>query len=283
MFSYSYRAISIGSLRLLTVLPRINCLAALSKCTKLRFLDLSFVSESIALSELLHSTASIPKLEILHLPRSSGHEAHNRPIREVAWPTNLRELRISGGLSDETVVSLTTLPQSVSSLSIRNCTRLSMLTIRPLLEIRGDQLHRLEIVAPITALQVSRGPLDNVLNWAPNLRYLQISVEFLTADSFATDEDDKKHESLKTLYLHCFDPALCEDVFPSDVLEGIFFGKLTGVRILGIHERLGWKDNDRDIQGLWQINTLLKQQAKEDGPEAEIPVGDAGIRFYGTR
>ena len=36
--------------------------------------------------------------------------------------------------------------------------------ISPLLEMRGPQLQSLEIVAPITALQATRGPLDNVLN-----------------------------------------------------------------------------------------------------------------------
>ena len=48
----------------------INCLAALSKCTNLRLLDLSFVSALPDLSDLLHSTASLPTLEILYLPRS---------------------------------------------------------------------------------------------------------------------------------------------------------------------------------------------------------------------
>ena len=265
-------------------LYRINCLAALSKCTNLRFLDLSFVSESIDISDLLHSTASLPKLEILHLPRSSGHETYKRIIRGVAWPTKLRELRISGGLSDEFVSFITALPQSVSSLSIGNCPRLSMLTIRPLLEIRGPQLRHLEIVAPIPALGVTFGPLDNVMKWAPNLRYLKISVEFLTEALFAErDHDESHYKSLKTLYLHCFDPTQCEDLGAANVLAGIFFGKLEGVRILGIHERLGWRDNERSREALWEINTLLRAQAEEEGPEADIPVDDAGIRFYGTR
>ncbi len=160
-----------------------------------------------------------------------------------------------------------------------------MLTIRPLLEIRGPQLHRLEIVAPIPELGVARGPLDNVMNWAPNLRYLKISVDFLTDDLFdmSSDEEDLHQESLKILYLHCFDPSQCDYLGASDVLAGIYFGKLTGVRILGIHERLGWRDNERSIEVLWEINRMLKRQAEEEGPEAEIPVDEAGIRFYGTR
>ena len=62
--------------------------------------------------------------------------------------------------------------------------------IRPLLEMRGPQLQSLEIVAPITALQVTRGPLDNVLNWAPNLADLKISVDFLTVDLLSVEVND---------------------------------------------------------------------------------------------
>ena len=264
-------------------LSRINCLAALSKCTNLRFLDLSFVSESIAILDLLHSTAGLPKLEILHLPRSSGHGTDKNTTR-VAWPTKLRELRISGGLSDESVFYLTALPQSVSCLSVGNCPRLSMLTIRPLLEIIGPQLSYLEIVAPIPALGESFGRLDNVMNWAPNLRHLKISVEFITEQLFAeSDHDESYYKSLRILYLHCFDPAQCGHLGPGLVLIGVFFGHFCKVRILGIHERLGWRDKDVNIKNLWEINTLLRGQAEEEGPKAEIPVEDAGIRFYGTR
>ena len=279
----SFKATRQPSWAVFANLSRINCLAALSKCTNLRFLDLSFVSESIAILDLLHSTAGLPKLEILHLPRSSGHGTDNNTTR-VAWPTKLRELRISGGLSDESVSYLTALPQSVSSLSIGNCPRLSMLTIRPLLEIIGPQLSYLEIVAPIPALGESFGRLDNVMNWAPNVRHLKISVEFITQEIFLErDYDESHYKSLKILYLHCFDPAQCEHLGAGLVLIGVFFGQFTSVRILGIHERLGWRDNERSRENLWEINTLLRKQAEEEGSEAEIPVNDAGIRFYGTR
>ena len=267
---------------MLTFLSRINCLAALSKCTNLRLLDLSFVSESIAISDLLHSTARLPNLEILHLPRSSGHETE-KLITRVAWPTKLRELGISGGLSDESVFFTTALPQSVSSLSIGHCPRLSMLTIRPLLEMIGPQLHYLELVGPMPELEQPYGRLDNAMTWAPNLRHLKISVEFITEQIFAEREHDEVHyTSLKILYLHCFDPALCEYMEAADVLTGVFFGQFTGVRIVGIHERLGWRDNEISKNNLSEINTLLRRQAEEEGSEAGVPVEDAGVRFYGT-
>ena len=261
----------------------INCLAALSKCTNLRLLDLSFVSESPALSNLLHSTASLPKLEILHLPRSSSHETGGS-ITLHHWPNKLRELHISGGISDESVLLLADLPQSVSSLSIGHCPRLSMLIICPLLEVSGPQLHHLEIVAPIPMLGVFPGVLDNIMDWAPNLRHLKISADFISERTFETcDDAGSHHKSLKTLYLHCFDPNESDELGAAHVSNGIFFGKFTSVRILGIHERLGWRDNEGSKDALMEIHTLLRTQAEEEGPKAGIPVDDAGIRFFGTR
>ena len=211
-------------------------------------------------------------------------------MKQVSWPTMLGKLYISGGLSDESVVTLTALPQSVIFLSIGHCTRLSMLTIRPLLELRGHQLQSLEIVAPITALQVTRGPLDNVLNWAPNLAYLRISVDFLTAgfvgaehNDIVIDETTLVHYSLKTLYLHCFDPTQCEDLNVQHVLISILHGILIGVRVLGIHKRLGWRDNDYWISHFSTINRALEEHARKAGRAAETPVEDFGIRFFGAR
>lgn len=126
---------------------RVNCLAALSKCSNLRRLNLSFVSESIAMSDLLRSTSTLLKLESLHLPRSSAHDS-SRDVLIYSWPSKLRELHISGGLHDESALGLSTLPRSLSYLSIGNCPHLSMLFISPLLKQIGSQLQYLEIVAP---------------------------------------------------------------------------------------------------------------------------------------
>ena len=200
------------------------------------------------------------------------------------WPNNLRELHISGGLSDEFVFFVADLPQSVSSLSIGHCPRLSMFTICPLLEASGPQLHYLEIVAPIPMLGVYTGVLDDLVDWAPNLRHLKISADFISERIFATCDNDQLHrKSLKTFYLHCFDPTESDELGAAHVLNGVYFGKFTGVRILGIHERLGWRDNEGSKEALMDIHTLLRTQAEEDGPKAEIPVDDAGIRFFGTR
>ena len=159
-----------------------------------------------------------------------------------------------------------------------------MFTICPLLERSGPHLHYLEIVAPIPMLAVYPGVLDELMDWAPNLRHLKISTDFISERVFATcDDAELHHKSLRTLYLHCFDPTESDELAATHVVNGIFFGKFTSVRILGIHERLGWRDREDSREVLMEIHTLLRVQAEEEGPEAEIPVDDAGIRFFGTR
>ena len=67
---YSERPAEIAqSLFPLLTFRRVNCLAALSKCANLQHLDLSFVSESIAMTDLLRSVSLLSKLESLRLRR----------------------------------------------------------------------------------------------------------------------------------------------------------------------------------------------------------------------
>ena len=234
------------------------------------------------MSDLIHSVACLPKLEILHLPRSSGHETG----KQLSWrrlPNTIRELHVRGGISDESVFFSSDLPESVTGLSIGHCPRLSMLTIRPLLTVCGAQLHELEVVAPIPHLNVYNGVLDEVMDWAPNLRYLKVSSDFISKQIFDTcDDGELHHKNLNTLYIHCFDPDEGGEFEVEHVLKGIYFGKFTSVRRLGIHERLGWRNFEVSKEALREIDEILKTQAEEDGPTAVIPVNDAGVRFFGT-
>ena len=66
---------------------RVNCLAALSKCSNLRRLDLSFVSESISMIDLLRSVSLLSKLECLRL-RTYFLE-HNFPLLDQTLGTEI--------------------------------------------------------------------------------------------------------------------------------------------------------------------------------------------------
>lgn len=75
----------------------INCFAALSKCTHLRFLDLSLMSVSISTRVLFHTLRSLQELETLVFPRTSSRE-NDRDTFAYAWPPKLKALYIAGGM-----------------------------------------------------------------------------------------------------------------------------------------------------------------------------------------
>lgn len=201
------------------------------------------------------------------------------------WPCGLRELHISGGLRDETALSLSTLPSSLTHLTIGNCPHLSMLFIRPLVKLLGPQLQYLEIVAPLPNLNLGYGVLTDVMDLAPNLHHLKISLDFLEL-SFFTPGDSGQSEGrfLRQLDLDCFEPAECTAFHPNliaDVIVGSE-GKFSKLRKLGVHKRLGWTNTEMGVESMREIDELQKALAREDGNDAEITEDDAGVVFFGT-
>lgn len=261
----------------------VNCLAALSKCSNLRHLDLSFVSESISITDLLRSTSLLSKLESLHLPRSSAHDAA-RDLFICNWPATLRELHISGGIHDGPLMSLTTLPPSLSRLSIENCPHLSMVSIGSILRNKGSQLHHLEIVAPIPALTYDHKPLSGYMEHVPNLLYLKISLDFVSRSFLLSDNDKGEQYPLRQLDLDCFDPADCDTFTAYDVWAAIAYDSRFGrVRKVRVHRRLGWAATKEGKEQVKDLDDLLKALAREDGANAEIQEADAGVVLFGKR
>jgi len=76
----------------------INSFAALSKCTHLKFLNLSLMSASISIKVLFHTLQSLKELETLFFPRTSSHD-QDRDRVAYAWPPRLKALHIAGGMS----------------------------------------------------------------------------------------------------------------------------------------------------------------------------------------
>jgi hypothetical protein len=76
----------------------INSFAALSKCTHLKFLNLSLMSASISIKVLFHTLQSLKELETLFFPRTSSHD-QDRDRVAYAWPPKLKALHIAGGMS----------------------------------------------------------------------------------------------------------------------------------------------------------------------------------------
>ena len=213
--------------------------------------------------------------------RSSGQDT-SRDLRLCSWPATLRELHISGGIHDEPLLSLNTLPPSLSSLSIGNCPHLSMASIGNILKTKGPQLRHLEIVAPIPALSHAHKPLSGYMMHVPNLLYLKISLDFISR-SFLLSEDDKGNRyPLRQLDLDCFDPADCDAFTAFDLWAIVAYDEGFGrVRKVRVHRRLGWVATQEGKEQVRDLDELLKALAREDGANAEIDEADAGVLFFG--
>jgi len=228
------------------------------------------------MSDLLRTISFLSNLEILHLPRSSTQDP-GKYILKYDWPTKLRELHISGGLHDETTVYFSTLPSTVSHLSIGNCPHISMLSIGPLLLAKGQQLQYLEILAPIPRLQLGQKPLNNTLELVPNLCHLKISVDFIDTDFFLNASSE--HPSLTRIDLHCFDAEDTSNIDASSMYSFLELYPFSKVRVLGIHQKLGWAT--KYAGDVVDLDELLKAMATEDGPGSEISEAEAGVVFFG--
>jgi hypothetical protein len=171
----------------------INCLAALSKCTTLRDLDLSLVSEAMTYKELSNTLKNLKELHTLAWPRSAGkHTNPNSPVR-MEWPPKLENLRLSGDLYAlmwNDVHPLdgrpTNLPPGLTSLTIQHCA-LDLDNTKTLLEKTGPQLKHLRITDMTRFPSRQPNALDNVLLLCPNLESLTISHTYFS-DGFAMNE-----------------------------------------------------------------------------------------------
>ena len=201
-----------------------------------------------------------------------------------SWPASLRELHISGGIHDEALVSLGTLPPSVSILSIGNCPHLSMVSIGTILKTKGSQLHHLEVVAPIPALARDHKPLSGYMESVPNLLSLKISLDFISRSFMLLENDKADQYPLRQLDLDCFDPTDCDAFSAYDLWAAIAYDNGFGrVRKVRVHRRLGWAASEEGKEQVKDLDELLKALAREDGASAEIKEADAGVVLFGKR
>lgn len=79
----------------------VNCLAALSRCTKLQNLDLSLISEAMGYRDLANTVLKMTDLRVLTFPRSAARHKDDERVRvRMTWPQKLEELTLSGNLSE---------------------------------------------------------------------------------------------------------------------------------------------------------------------------------------
>ncbi|KAF2805284.1 uncharacterized protein BDZ99DRAFT_524994 [Mytilinidion resinicola] len=156
----------------------VNCWASLSKCTQLRYLDLSLVSEAISYQALARTVRSLHELTDLFLPRCSAD--YQDAALSMTWPPKLRHLQLSGGIHGKFMQDLNKQPENFPpTLTQLNVSHAPKVCAADLLELLGNlstPLTKLEIV---NLPQLREGSLNEVLNICPNLVELVFAIDYI--------------------------------------------------------------------------------------------------------
>ncbi|KAH7405751.1 hypothetical protein DE146DRAFT_690543 [Phaeosphaeria sp. MPI-PUGE-AT-0046c] len=159
----------------------INCWASLSKCSRLRVLDLSLVSECISYQSLNQTIRQLPQLTELYLPRCSAqYRSKETSPLNIRWPQLLQHLSLSGSVSGQFLWDMLrqkeAFPPTLHSLSILHCPALDHQGIRPLLLNVAETLTTVEL-RDLPA--VKHGRFNGVLDWCPNVHTLCIALDYI--------------------------------------------------------------------------------------------------------
>ncbi|KAF2146378.1 uncharacterized protein K452DRAFT_294938 [Aplosporella prunicola CBS 121167] len=261
----------------------VNCFAALSKCTKLRTLDLSLTSEAIALASLAHALRPLESLKTLYFPRSSNDSdaflsAHMR------WPPALEALHLSGGIHGRFISGLgdpvsgaTHLPPSLAVLSLTHCPRLKEAEVLGLLAHAGPQLRELTVE---NIRDLGHASLDGVLracagedvqpgaasggSRARGLAFLRLSLDYITFNAFGREGTGLSSCSLQRLELSSSGdtgprhegPDL--DLEPLDLVAALDEGFFPELRVVRVAKSAGWH-----VPPLVEDTAHLSEELKE--------------------
>jgi hypothetical protein len=168
----------------------VNCWAALSKCTHLRVLDLSLVSEAISFQSLNQTIRQLPDLRELYLPRCNSSYVAKDTSMNVRWPPILEHLSLSGSVSGQFLWDMLrspdNFPPTLASLSILHCPGLDHVGIRGLLTNLAPALTTVEL-RDLPA--VKHGRFNGVLDWLPSLRNFSVALDYIDC-RFGHQPDD---------------------------------------------------------------------------------------------
>ncbi|KAI9703191.1 MAG: hypothetical protein M1836_007756 [Candelina mexicana] len=272
----------------------VNCFPALSKCSKLRHLDLSLISESVTLVDFFHAMKSLSRLISLRFPRSANLERGFKN-NSYTWPPNLEKLYIAGGISNDFLVNIRNIPSTLFSLTIEHCPRVFLGQIRSLLSQVGPQLRHLKVGRNINrSTDVNpQQDLNGLLGICPKLLSLSIAVDYCDNNEFL-DYDYGSQAPHPLEYLEAemsHGASILPDSFIATVLsERILLGQLPCLRRFRFSNMLIWYDDKPEADDA--LNTLadLIDDAEANDEEGErrnglawySPSAPGGVAYGGN-
>ncbi|KKK18604.1 hypothetical protein AOCH_007069 [Aspergillus ochraceoroseus] len=154
------------------IAPRVSfSLPALSKCLKLRHLDLSLVGDAMPFPLLKRAVSRLDNLTALRLPQSTS--ISDSESFSIPWPPSLRRLQFSGRFSP-LVMPTFPWPPSLTTLTLKNCADLSETTLSTL--ISSPDLARTLKRLTVSGFNrhLSSESINAILVFLPNLSFLSI-------------------------------------------------------------------------------------------------------------
>ncbi|KAL1999147.1 hypothetical protein VTN02DRAFT_4990 [Thermoascus thermophilus] len=237
-----------------------NCLPALSKCGNLRHLDLSLVRDHIPFANLKKAIGHLQRLTSLRLPRSTILTVDDDPSSLLSWPPGLSRLQLSGSFPPSSLSSIGTLswPASLTSLTLKNCTDLSVGPISALLSSPqlARSLIRLRISNANRALQPES--INAVPAFLPGLKFLSVPGDLVQEPFF--DLLRSVHRAPLALEVLELDAPYSESApdFATETLLDALRTGLANLRAIGFHEAYC---TDERIAEDEDVDDALKERA----------------------
>lgn len=232
----------------------INCYPALSKCVKLRLLDLSLVSESTPLQTLFNTVKSLRNLETLRLPRSTGFGTSGVDPNTIIWPPKLKSLYLAGGIDAHFLYGVVHFPATLHELTIERSSQAKGHAVRQLL------VGMSAAQVPLTYLRIAYmsrfgvNTLDIVLACFPKLEHLSVSIDYITP-AILNHEFQEYHSVIPTpdFSTHALrileltnsgTPGDLDKFSPIDVLIALEEGSFPHLRVMRVAKTLEWGVGD---------------------------------------
>ncbi|KAL8782064.1 MAG: hypothetical protein Q9213_005736 [Squamulea squamosa] len=262
----------------------INCFAALSKCQYLRQLDVSHVSENLGLLQLLRSVNKLSRLEKLSIRCQLDYDSDRGPLN-VVWPPNLKALQYIGPLDDDGIVIFKTVPETLTSLTLHHCPRLSLMSFGAIMVDLGHVLESFQF-GPQVSYRYDFTHLGHWLGQASKLCYLYMPA---IDDSVGTGVEisgkpcysAQRPHPLEHLEFDCtsYDSRGLEMDY-DDIFLAIAEGYLGRVRRVGFRRQFNGQSRETNKRALRDLDDLLRALAREDGDNAKIKEEDAGVYMF---
>ncbi|PYH95553.1 hypothetical protein BO71DRAFT_482847 [Aspergillus ellipticus CBS 707.79] len=242
----------------------VNSLPALSKCTKLRYLDLSLVGDPIPFPNLKKALSGLSKLTTLRLPISTTLTDYSHSAPTIDWPPNLHRLQLSGQFVSLAIAAFPW-PRTLTSLTLKNCTDLSVSNLGSLMSNpRLATLKRLVISGFNRNLQPES--INAVPVFLPELISLSVPGD-LVNDSFF-DIISHMHPPLPLETLEFDFPSIDPSIsFRTDSLVTALGYGLENLRSVGFSEV--FCTNQRIIEDEEIDEVLLTRFAKKPSSQFE--------------